>query len=159
MSIGLSFIFGIGLFVFLPHYLTIFLENRQKGKSWGLNFVLFHAVDGVIKSLIFIGYIFIIGLIPDIRRVFQYHGAEHKSISTFEAGESMIVEMQESFQPFIRDAEQLLFSFLLFVSIIIFTIAFSFIPFPEEPPKLLQHTVAILLKVVFSFPLRVFHMS
>ena len=84
LSIGLSFLFGIGLFVMLPHFLTAFIETNL-GQVWGLDSFMFHAVDGAIKATIFILYIFLIGFIPDIRRVFQYHGAEHKSISTFEA--------------------------------------------------------------------------
>ena len=110
LSIAFSFVLGIGLFVFLPHALTALIE-KQAGQDWGLNSMAFHAVDGVIKAFIFISYIFLIGLIPDIRRVFQFHGAEHKSISTFEAGEDLTIKMPKSTRPFIHVVELLLFSF------------------------------------------------
>ena len=152
LSIGLSFVFGILLFVFLPHYLTILLE-KFAGQNWGLDSVLFHAVDGVIKSFIFVAYVFLIGLIPDIRRVFQYHGAEHKSISTFEEGEDLRVENALKYPTFHPRCGTTFVFFLLFISILIFTFAFSFIPFPEQWPSVLQHVVAIILKVFFSFPI------
>jgi uncharacterized protein YqhQ len=69
--------------LFLIH-LTAWLSDFFE-LNWDLDSFAFHAFDGAIKAVIFILYIFIIGFLPDIRRVFQYHGAEHKSISTFEA--------------------------------------------------------------------------
>jgi uncharacterized protein YqhQ len=82
----------------------------------------------VIKACIFVLYIWIIGFIPDIRRVFQYHGAEHKSISTFENGEELTVENAKNTQLFTQDVEHRLFSFYLFISIIIFSVLFTFVP-------------------------------
>lgn len=94
LTIATSFVFGIGLFVFLPHSLTLGLANLL-GASWPLDSFEFHAVDGVIKAMIFILYIGIIGLFPDIKRVFQYHGAEHKSIATFEAGQESLYQSKQ----------------------------------------------------------------
>ncbi len=61
-----SFIFWIGLFVFLPHALTAVLE-KTVGATWGLKSFEFHAVDGAIKALIFLLYVLIIGFFPDIK--------------------------------------------------------------------------------------------
>ena len=84
----------MGLFVFLPHALTAWISKSFE-MNWSLDGFLFHFVDGLIKGGIFVSYIWIIGFIPDIKRVFQYHGAEHKSISTFESGEKLVVGLAQ----------------------------------------------------------------
>lgn len=73
---------AVGLFVVLPHLMS--LGFGLLGIAGDLNSLSFHVWDGVFKFLIFIGYIAAISLLPDIRRVFQYHGAEHKVIWNFE---------------------------------------------------------------------------
>ena len=151
LSIGLSFIFGIGLFVMLPHFLTAYIESNL-GKVWGLDSVMFHAVDGAIKATIFILYIFLIGFIPDIRRVFQYHGAEHKSISTFEAQEELTVENARKYPTFHPRCGTTFIFFLLFISIILFAGLFVFIKLPENMPFILRHISAIGIKILLTFP-------
>ena len=152
LSIAFSFLLGIGLFVFLPHALTALIE-KQAGQDWGLNSMAFHAVDGVIKAFIFISYIFLIGLIPDIRRVFQFHGAEHKSISTFEAGEELTIENAKKYTTFHPRCGTTFIFFLLFISILLFTFLFNFIPLPTEWNPIVRHLVALVLKVFLSFPI------
>lgn len=56
--------------------------------------------------VIFIGYLAIVSNMKDIKRVFQYHGAEHKTIACYEAGEELTVENIKNIQDFIRDAER-----------------------------------------------------
>lgn len=84
MFLGLAL--GLALFLFVPIVITKFLNNHIQ-KGWELT-----AVEGVIKIAIFIGYVMAISLMRDIRRVFQYHGAEHKTINAYEAGEELNVE-------------------------------------------------------------------
>ena len=81
---------GIGIFVVLPHVLSILL-GQLGPLHYDVNSFWFHLVDSVIKVLLFVGYLVGIPRLPDIRRVFQYHGAEHKSIHTYEAGEELTV--------------------------------------------------------------------
>jgi len=78
--------FGILLFFFLPLYLT----NLAKPVIGDSNLV-FNLVDGLIRVAVFLIYIWTISRMNDIQRVFQYHGAEHKSIFAFEAGEELTV--------------------------------------------------------------------
>ena len=59
-------------------------------KDWLGSALLFWLVEGVLRTAIFIGYIAAISRLPDLRRVFQYHGAEHKTISCFEAGDELV---------------------------------------------------------------------
>ncbi len=86
LSLLIAFAFAIGLFSILPVFVTsLFKPLRQNG-------ALFALVEGAIRTVIFLIYIWIISLIPDIKRVFQYHGAEHKSVYTYEAGEDLTVD-------------------------------------------------------------------
>ncbi len=152
LSIGVSFIFGIGLFVFLPHALTALLE-KGLGVTWDLNSLEFHAVDGTIKACIFVLYIWLIGFLPDVKRVFQYHGAEHKSISTFEAGLPLTVENAKKFPTFHPRCGTTFVFFLMFVSIILFAIIFTIIPVGVGLPVVIKHLYAILFKVALTFPI------
>ena len=77
---------GLGLFVALPHLVSMWLGGLDSF-GFDVDSLWFHLVDGVIKMVLFVGYIWIISLMRDIRRVFEYHGAEHKSIYCFEAGD------------------------------------------------------------------------
>jgi len=97
--LAVSIAFGLALFVGVPHLLTWLLGTLLGFDS--TTFV-FHIVDGVIKAVMLIGYMAAISLIPDVRRVFQYHGAEHKSIAAYEADLPLTVEnarAQSRFHP------------------------------------------------------------
>ena len=86
-TIGFSFLFGIALFLLLPTVLTDLFKRfglaatHAAPSSYWLNIS-----DGLIRMAIFFGYIGLISLMPQIRAVFMYHGAEHKAINTLEAG-------------------------------------------------------------------------
>jgi uncharacterized protein YqhQ len=152
ISIAASFVFGILLFVMLPHALTALLE-KTVGATWGLQSFQFHAVDGSIKACIFLLYIYLISFFPDIKRVFQYHGAEHKSISTFESGQALEVENAKNFTTFHPRCGTTFVFFLLFISIIIFAIIFAIFPIGQGLPEILKHLTAIFAKVLLTFPI------
>lgn len=82
LTLVVAMLFAVGLFVVVPHLLTILLNYLNI--SGGVEGFSFHLWDGLIKFAIFILYIVAISRLPDIRRVFQYHGAEHKSIAAYE---------------------------------------------------------------------------
>jgi uncharacterized protein YqhQ len=86
-TMAVAFGFGICLFFLFPLYLT-----KLMTPVIGDNNIIFNLVDGVIRVIIFIAYIYGISQMNDIKRVFQYHGAEHKSIFAYEAGEELTVE-------------------------------------------------------------------
>jgi uncharacterized protein YqhQ len=89
----LSFItigFAVVLFVILPQTAAE-LGNRGLGVNVDLRSPLFQLETGAFKLLIIVSYLLLIRRVPEIRRVFQYHGAEHKTISTYEASEELIV--------------------------------------------------------------------
>ena len=146
-----SFAFGMGLFVFVPHAATEGI-NLLFNLNWNLDGFMFHFVDGTIKACVFISYIFLIGFIPDIKRVFQYHGAEHKSISTFEAGEDLIVENARKHTTLHPRCGTSFIFFLLFISIIIFSVLFTIVPIGQNLPVIPKHILAIFVKIGFMIP-------
>jgi len=83
-TLALALLMAVFLFVAVPHMLSLgMLWLNMGGDVEGLSF---HIWDGFFKCCIFMGYIKAISCVPDIRRVFQYHGAEHKTIHAYEAG-------------------------------------------------------------------------
>lgn len=88
-TMAAAFAFGIGLFVALPLLLTHLLGTTYAAFKGN---VLFNLTDGAIRVALFLGYVSGISLMKDIRRVFQYHGAEHKVIGAFEADEQLTVD-------------------------------------------------------------------
>jgi uncharacterized protein YqhQ len=85
-TIFLSLLLAIGLFFVIPVGATSLI------KDWLGSALLFWLVEGILRTAIFIGYIWAISRLPDLRRVFEYHGAEHKTISCFEAGDELVPE-------------------------------------------------------------------
>jgi uncharacterized protein YqhQ len=83
LTIALSLVVAIGLFFVVPVGATSLI------KDWLGSALLFWLVEGVLRTAIFIGYIVAISRLPDLRRVFEYHGAEHKTISCYEAGDRL----------------------------------------------------------------------
>ena len=146
LTIASSFVFGMGLFVFLPHAITAGISKYFE-LNWSLDGFAFHSVDGLIKGFIFISYIWLIGFIPDIRRVFQYHGAEHKSISTFEAGQDLIVENARDHSTLHPRCGTSFMFFLLFISIILFSAIFALVPIGVGQPVIIKHLMAIGFKM------------
>jgi uncharacterized protein YqhQ len=81
LTVAFALALGIGLFFYVPLLLTEWLGARTG--FW------FNLVDGVIRLAFFLAYLMLIGRMKDIRRVFEYHGAEHKSIFNFEKGDAL----------------------------------------------------------------------
>lgn len=118
-TMAVAFGFGIALFFFLPLYLT-----RLLVPVIGDNNIIFNLVDGVIRVIVFLLYIWSISRMKDIQRVFQYHGAEHKTIFAFEAGAELSLE---NVKPFSRLHPRCGTSFLLIV-MLVSIVVFSMIP-------------------------------
>src|SRR5512146_692113 len=118
-TMAVAFGFGILLFFILPLYLTKLLVPIIGGSN-----IVFNLVDGVIRVAVFLLYIWSISRMGDIQRVFQYHGAEHKSIFAFEAGEELTVE---NVQKHSRLHPRCGTSFLLIV-MLVSIVVFSLIP-------------------------------
>jgi uncharacterized protein YqhQ len=85
LMLGLTLVVGVGLFFFLPLLLAKAIASGQSG-------VVERAVEGVIQVAIFLGYLLLVGRASDVRRTFQYHGAEHMTIHALEAGDPLTVD-------------------------------------------------------------------
>lgn len=118
-TMAVAFLFGIALFFLLPLYLTKLMVPLI-----GDGNIVFNLVDGVIRVIVFILYIWGISRMKDIQRVFQYHGAEHKTIFAFEEGVPLTIE---SVSRFSRLHPRCGTSFLLIVMLVSIAV-FSLIP-------------------------------
>lgn len=95
MTVFVAFVIGIGLFLLFPLYSTKLLGlvfNSVNDSS-----LMFNLVDGVIRVAVFLVYILSINISKEIRRVFQYHGAEHKVVHAFEAGVELTPENADKY--------------------------------------------------------------
>jgi uncharacterized protein YqhQ len=79
-TIVVAVVFAIGLFFLIPVGLTSLIKGQLGGSS-----VAFWAIEGLVRTGIFLGYMLLLSRLRDLRRVFEYHGAEHKTISCYEA--------------------------------------------------------------------------
>jgi uncharacterized protein YqhQ len=136
-TIAISFIFAIGLFFVLPLVL-VNIADRYITSA-----LLSNVIEGVIRLGMFLGYVWVIGLMPDIRRVFAYHGAEHKAVNALESGDPLVPEaVQKHTTAHTRCGT----AFLLTVAVIsIFVFAFL-----GRPPILLRYASRILLIPVIA---------
>jgi uncharacterized protein YqhQ len=108
-TVLVALVFAVGLFFVVPVGLTSLFKD-QLGSAF-----LFWLVEGIVRTAIFLGYIVLVARVPDLRRVFEYHGAEHKTISCFEAGLPLT---PENAQRFSRLHPRCGTSFLLIVMIV-----------------------------------------
>ena len=109
----ISFIMAIGLFVFLPLIISKLLtENR----------FLFNLFDGIIRIMIFILYIIVISFSKEVRRIFQYHGAEHMSIHCFEKKEPLTVKNVRNYPTIHPRCGTSFIAIVLIISIIVFSV-------------------------------------
>jgi uncharacterized protein YqhQ len=118
----LSIVLGLGLFFYLPLYLTQLMKGILPVTVESS--LAFNLVDGVIRITVFLLYILVISRMKDIRRVFEYHGAEHKAIYAYEAGGEITVETA---RPYTTLHPRCGTSFLLIV-MVLSILVFSFIP-------------------------------
>ncbi len=145
-----SLLIGLGLFVVVPHFLSAYLLQLLSSGQ-GVESFIFHALDGVIKMAIFLGYVLAIRCLDDIKRVFQYHGAEHKSIYTYEAGKDLSVENARPFSTLHPRCGTAFLMVVLTVSIGIFAAVFPMIPLPDLGYA--KPALVILIKLSLMLPI------
>jgi uncharacterized protein YqhQ len=110
LSLGLTIV----LFVIAPYYLArIFTTTRA---------VLFNLIDGAFRVLIFICYLWLIGLFKDVKRMYQYHGAEHMTVHCHEAGYKLTPENVRKYSPVHPRCGTSLLMFVIIASILLFSV-------------------------------------
>ena len=115
----ISLVFAVALFFIAPLFLTRLFDTYIHSS------LVFNLIEGSIRLVIFIAYLKLIGLMPDIKRVFAYHGAEHKVVNAYEAGMPMEVEAVRKYSTaHIRCGTSFLFTVLI-IAIVIFALVGS----------------------------------
>jgi uncharacterized protein YqhQ len=140
------------LFVVVPHLATLGI-GMLAGKDLGVSSVWFHVIDGVIKVSIFIAYVYLISLLKEIRRVFQYHGAEHKSIHAYEKGEELTVENARKYSTLHNRCGTAFILLVLVFSIFLFTAVFPLVPRDLFGSRIITNAFYILVKIVLLLPI------
>jgi uncharacterized protein YqhQ len=128
-SMGMALVLGVGLFILAPLGITNLIRHYLIPDMGN---VLYNAIDGVIRAIFFFVYIASISLMDEIKRVFQYHGAEHKTVYTFEANEDLTVEnarLKSTLHP--RCGTSFLM-FVMAISILVFSLIPSTAPFAAK---------------------------
>lgn len=118
-NLAFSLVFFLFLYKFVPLLLTEWLAASVPAVG---NQILFNAVDGVIRLLIFCAFLFAISRTPDIRRVFEFHGAEHKVVFNFESGQPVNVENAQRFQTFHPRCGTSFLLVVMLVSVAVYTL-------------------------------------
>lgn len=139
-TVALSLLVGIAVFFLLPTALSQWLENTLALSKFGSGLI-----EGLLRILLFVGYLLAIGRMEDVRRVFSYHGAEHKTINAYEAGVPMTPENVTNYSTVHTRCGT---SFLLFVLVISVLL---FIPLQFDTWYLRLASRLVLIPVVASF--------
>jgi len=119
--------FGIFLFFLIPLFLTKWMRFAIPMLSE--SGLLFNLVDGVIRLMIFLAYLWAISFFREIRRVFEYHGAEHKSIFAFESGEELMIDRVKTFSYLHPRCGTSFLLVVMVVSILVFALIPHHLPF------------------------------
>ena len=147
-----SVAFGFTLFAALPHFITWMMgvttgnKALASGKDFG-----FQVVDGFIKIAFLIGYLALISRMKDIQRVFQYHGAEHKSIFCYEDGKALTVETARKYTTLHPRCGTSFLLITFVVSILLFSVVMPFLP-EISSVKALNQLAYVCIKLPLMFP-------
>jgi uncharacterized protein YqhQ len=138
----LSFIVGKLIFTLVP----VFVEDILFGNSFE-NQILHNLLEGVIKIILLLIYLYAISMTPLIKRLFQYHGAEHKVISAYEAGVELTVKNVQKFNTLHYRCGS---SFIVF-TVIVGVIIYSFMPYDNLWERIYQRLLLLPLVIGVSY--------
>jgi uncharacterized protein YqhQ len=128
-TLGMSLLFGFFLFAVVPHLLTMGLGSLLGSSDLeGGQAFLFHVVDGAVKTAIFLGFVWGMSRMKDMRRVFEFHGAEHQAVHAFEAGLDLAPESLGRFPTAHPRCGTAFLVTVIAVSILVFAAAFPLMP-------------------------------
>jgi len=146
-TVALSLALGVALFFLVPLVATRYLIDPYIGSN-----LLRNIFEGLIRIGIFIGYIKIIGLVPDIRRVFAYHGAEHKVVNAYEAGVPLNVESVRKYST----AHARCGTAFLFIVLIVAIFVFALVGQPTLWIRIVSRIALIPVIAVISYEIMKF---
>ena len=114
-SVAVALVFSVCLFMLLPNALATVIKHFTE------NHVVLNLAEGVIRMAVFLGYLTLVSRMKDIQRVFEYHGAEHKTIATYESGDELTVENARTHSRFHPRCGTSFLLIVMVVSIIVFS--------------------------------------
>jgi uncharacterized protein YqhQ len=141
-TMAVALIFFTGVFILLPT-----IVNKGVTSAFGVNGIWYHLIEGAIRLAIFIGYLVLIAQLKDIKRVFEYHGAEHKVIAAYENGAELT---PESAQEFSTEHVRCGTNFLLTVMLVTIVV-YAFVGRPSLPYLILSRIVLIPVVAGLSY--------
>lgn len=154
VTVATCLLLGIIFFKFMPHVIVyIFSQWLEKNQNIALpvTSIWFHLLDGGVKIILFITYIVVISTIKDVKNVFKYHGAEHKSVHLFEKNKSLTVEsakLESRIHP--RCGTSLMLSIII-ISILLFSLILPNIPIVSSN-IFMQNLFLMWLKIPLMLP-------
>jgi len=137
-----SLTFAVALFFMAPLFLTKLLDPYISSS------LVFHLIEGFIRLAIFIAYLKLMTLVPDIKRVFAYHGAEHKAVNAYEAGVPLEVEAVKEY----NTAHVRCGTSFLFVVLIIAIVVFALVGRPAVWLMVLSRIILIPVRLSILAP-------
>jgi uncharacterized protein YqhQ len=139
LAIGINVL----MFLVLPLVLTRFIQNQTGFHSS----ILFNGIDGLFRGGVFVLFLYSVSLMKDMNRVFQYHGAEHKTVYNFEARETLNVDNASKYSTLHPRCG----TSFLFVVIIVSILVFTLLPFSSIAGKLLARIILLPLVAGLSY--------
>ena len=141
LAMGFAFVLALGLFLIIPLFATRAID------SYITSDVLSNLVEGAMRLAILIAYLWVISFIPDVRRVFSYHGAEHKAIHAYEEGVPLEVDQTRGFST----AHARCGTAFLLVVMVVAVLAFAFLGRPPLMWRMLSRIVLIPVIAAISY--------
>ncbi len=141
LTMGFALVMAIVLFVIVPTYGAKFLHSTTDDAR------ILNTVEGILRLLIFLAYIAAISMMKDIRRVFEYHGAEHKTIHAYENGQPLDVEHIRSYSTLHPRCGTNFMLIVMIVSIFVF----AFLGWPDLWERILSRVVLLPLIAGVSY--------
>ncbi len=146
VQVVFSVLFFLVLYKLVPLKLTEYASHRFPAIQGQ---ILFNAVDGLIRLVIFVGFLLALSMTKDIRRVFEYHGAEHKVVFNFESGQAVNVENAQKFVTFHPRCG----TSFMFVIMLISMFCYMLIPAPTFAAKLAERVILLPIITGLSYEL------
>lgn len=147
LTVAFSLVLAIGMFVVLPHLFS--LGVNALGYGGDTNSLSFHMWDGLFKLVVFLAYIGGISFIPDIKRVFQYHGAEHKVIWAYEKGSELAPEHARDYSRLHPRCGTAFLLFVLSLSIILHAVGVPALLAVYSPESVVWRQVLVIVSKIF----------
>lgn len=147
LSMLVSLAFAVGLFVALPYFIVNLIGIEEKS-----HVISFNLIRGAVKLCIFIGYLLVISFFKDIKKVFQYHGAEHMVVNAYEHGLNPNKENIRDFTTIHPRCGTTFMFLVLTVSIILYMFTsyfvYSFIYSSFIPPKIIGNITVLIINIL-----------